>query len=95
MAKAPKVFVDPNSLSDTDKKRVKKAISEMNDSMTRIAAERDHQKLILDDIEDSLNVEKKLLRRMAKAYFKANYSEEVEFDERFDTFYNSILKSTI
>jgi len=95
MTVTPKTYVDINSLSDTDKKRMKKAISEINDSLTRVAAERDQQKVILDDIEEDLGVEKKLLRRLAKAYFKANYSEEVEADERFDTFYNGILKGTV
>ena len=95
MAKAPKTYVDINSLSDTDKKRVKKAISEMNDSMTRGAGEKDLQKTILEDIEDSLHVEKKLLSRLAKTYFKANYADAVEADERFDTFYNGILKEAV
>lgn len=79
------------SLSDADKTKLKDAIKQMNDSMTRVAAERDHQKAILDDLHDKLGINKKIARRMAKVYFKANFQEEQDENEQFEEFYKEVL----
>jgi len=85
-------YVSVNSLSDADKKRLKDAVMEMNDSMTRTAAERDLQKEILNRMNDQLGVDKKLLRRMAKVYFKSNYSQEQEDNRNFEEMYDEVMK---
>lgn len=85
-------YVSVNSLSDADKKRLKEAVMEMNDSMTRTAAERDLQKEILNKMNDQLGVDKKLLRRMAKVYFKSNYSQEQEDNRNFEEMYDEVMK---
>ena len=46
-----KPFVSINSLSDQDKKKVKNAIMELNDSMTRASAERELQKETIANID--------------------------------------------
>lgn len=79
-------------LAETDKKRIKDAVLEMNDSMTRAAAERDLQKEIIDRMAEEVGVDKKLFRRMSKVYFKANYNEEVEEQKQFEDFYDGIMK---
>lgn len=90
----PKVS-NVNSLSSTDKQKLKNAISEMNDSMTRAAAERELQKEILTKIVDELGLDKKLVRRMAKAYFKSNFTDEVEDNRAFEEFYDVVLNKAI
>ena len=84
-------FVSINSLSAEDKKKIKGVIVELNDSMTRMAAERDLQKEAVNNINDALGVDKKLIKRMAKAYYKANYNEEVEENNTFEEFYDTIV----
>lgn len=84
-------FVSINSLSVEDKKKIKGVIMELNDSMTRMAAERDLQKEAVNNINDALGVDKKLIKRMAKAYYKANYNEEVEENNTFEEFYDTIV----
>jgi ABC-type microcin C transport system permease subunit YejB len=84
-------FVSINSLSAEDKKKIKGVIMELNDSMTRMAAERDLQKEAVNNINDALGVDKKLIKRMAKAYYKANYNEEVEENNTFEEFYDTIV----
>ena len=86
------VFVSSNSLSAEDKKKIKGVIMELNDSMTRAAAERDLQKEAINNINDALGVDKKLIRRMAKVYYKANYNEEVEKNNTFEEFYDTIVR---
>jgi len=89
-----KPFVSINSLSDMEKKKVKNAIMELNDSMTRASAERELQKETIANISEELGIDKKLLRRMAKAYYKANFNEEVEENNNFQEFYDNIISKT-
>lgn len=87
--------VNISSLNDMERKKLKKAIMEMNDSMTRVSAERDLQKEIISNLHDELGVDKKLIRRMAKAYFKANFGQEVEENKAFEESYDLIIKNTV
>lgn len=84
--------VSINSLSPEDRKKIKGVIQELNDSMTRMAAERDLQKEAVNNLYDAIGVDKKLIKRMAKAYFKANFNEEVEENNNFEDFYSFIVK---
>lgn len=85
-------FVSINSLSDAQRKELKEAIVQMNDSMTRVAAERDYQKETINSITDKTGVDKKIIRRMAKVYFKANYAQEQEDNRSFEEFYDGVMK---
>jgi DNA-directed RNA polymerase subunit N (RpoN/RPB10) len=87
-----KPFVSPNSLSNEDKKKLKNVIYALNDSMTRAAAERDLQKEAINEIFDELGIDKKIVRKMAKAYFMANYNNMVEEEKNFQDFYDSVIK---
>jgi hypothetical protein len=85
-------YVSINSLSAEDKKQLKEAIQQLNDSMTRAAAERDFQKETVTAIFDKVGVDKKIVKRMAKVYFKANYSQEQEENRNFEEFYDAVMK---
>ena len=87
--------VNISSLNDMERKKLKKAIMELNDSMTRVSAERDLQKEIISALFDELGVDKKLIRRLAKAYFKANFGQEVEENKAFEESYDLIIKNTV
>ena len=85
-------FVSLNALNESQKTELKNAIRELNDSMTRVAAERDFQKEALKEISDKTGVNKKIIRRMAKVYFKSNYAEEQEENRQFEEFYDGVMK---
>lgn len=87
-----KPYVSVTSLSDADKKKLKDAVLQMNDSMTRAAAERDLQKEVIKKMSDELGVDKKLFRRMSKVYYRANYAEEQEDNRNFEEMYDEVLK---
>lgn len=86
--------VSINSLSTEDRKRIKNVVMELNDSMTRVAAEKDLQKQSIDNLYDTLGIDKKVIKRMAKAYFKANFAEESEANSNFEDFYTMIIKGS-
>lgn len=84
--------VNANSLTAEDRKKIKHVIQILNDSMTRVAAERDLQKDEIDALYQTMGVDKKLIKRLAKAYFKSNYNEEVEANSTFEDFYSLVVK---
>lgn len=81
-------------LTDEDRKRLRKAVLEMNDSLTRIGAERELQKEIVNEMADQLGMDKKLFKRMARAYFKANFQSEVQENTDFEEFYTTVIEKT-
>lgn len=87
-----KPHVSIHSLSPEDKKKVKGAIQSLNDSMTRAMSEREYQKEAINKIFEEVGLDKKTLRRMAKAYFKSNFNDEVEENKSFEELYTFIVK---
>ena len=70
------------TLTPEDKKKLEKAIKEMSNSMTRIDAEKDLMKDIIQETHDSLGVEKKYIRKIATIWHKQNVNEvKTETDE--------------
>jgi lysyl-tRNA synthetase class I len=87
--------MDVNSLNQESKERLKGVIRELNDSMTRVSAEKDLQKESIDKICEDLSLDKKIVRRMAKVYYKSNFNQEVEQDKAFEDFYSIVVGTSI
>lgn len=81
-------------LTEEERKVFRKAIMELNDSMTRVGAERELQKETIDELSGKLDIDKKLIRRMARTYFKANFNSEVQENTDFEEFYTTIMEKT-
>lgn len=82
-------------LNDGERKQLRSAIMEMNDSMTRVGAERELQKETTNEVCDKLGLDKKLFRRMARAYFRANFKDEVQENTDFEEFYTAVMEKTV
>jgi hypothetical protein len=80
------------NLSAEDKKALVKALKEMSDTFTRTEAEKELQKAIVKDICDTLDLNKKVFRKLAKTYHKQNFTEEVQTHEEFEQLYESVAK---
>ena len=76
-----------------DRQKIKKMLSEVSDSMTRIAAERDLIKETIKEMSQEFNLSKRQLNRMAKVYYKQNFSREQEEHSEFEDLYTSIVES--
>ena len=81
-------------LNEGERKQLRNAILELNDSYTRVGAERELQKETINEISDKLGMDKKLLRRMAKSYFLANYKDVVQENNDFEEFYSAVMEKT-
>jgi len=81
-----------NSLSDTDRKNIKKSISIMVDSLTQIAAQQDLIKGEAEALYASLGMPAKLAKKLARAKFKASFDTESEEFRVFETMFETVVK---
>lgn len=86
-------YTPVSSLSIDEKKRVKKALMEMVDSLTRVDAETSLRKEILAMLKEELNIDPRLMRRMARTYINAKFDEERAFNEQFEESFETILNT--
>ena len=75
---------------DETKKRIRGALEEISNSMTRMGAERDLIKNILQDVEDDTQVPKKYLRKMANIFHKQNLNEVKTENDDVETLYEAV-----
>ena len=59
--------------SPEDRKRLKAALNEMVNSLTRIEAEREQKKAIAAQIFEDFDIPKKLINKAASAMYKENF----------------------
>jgi hypothetical protein len=82
------------NLPSPDKEKVLKTIKEISDSLTRVEAERSLQKEIIENITDTIDIEPRVLRRMAKTYHKNSFKEDVELNREFEESYSVLTGET-
>lgn len=83
-----------NQISNpVDRKKIKDALQEISDSMTRIEAERDLIKDIVNDINDNFKLPKKYVNKMARIYHKQNFAKEQQETDELESLYLTIVDS--
>lgn len=73
-----------------DLKKIRGAMDEISNSMTRMEAERDLVKEIKLNLKEDHQLPLKLISMMAKTYHKSNYSEEQSQFEDFELLYETV-----
>jgi predicted site-specific integrase-resolvase len=73
--------------SPADRKKLYDAVQELSNSMTRVDAERDFQKEAIKDVAESLNLDKKYVRKIARIFHKNNLNEVKQEHEDVETLY--------
>lgn len=78
-----------------DRKKIKDALQEISNSMTRMDAERDLIKEVKANLfeEYKEHLSKRQIAKMARVYHKQNFQEEVMLHEQFETLYEEITGS--
>ena len=82
-----------NVTNPTDKKKIKDALFEISGSYSRIEAERELIKDIVNDLADNFELSKKQVNKIARAYHKQNYNQQVAESEEFQELYQSLLET--
>lgn len=77
--------------NDVDRKKFKDALQEISNSFTRVAAEKDLIKEIVDDLSESFEIPKKTVNKLARVYFKQNMTTEAQEFEDLETLYEEIV----
>ena len=78
--------------SPDDNLKLLDSLKEISASMSRIEAERDLLKTIKNDISDELELNRKVLNKLARTYHKGNFSEEQELHKHFEELYEIVTK---
>lgn len=77
--------------NEADRKKFNDALQEISNSKTRISAERDLIKEIVDDLAEQFELPKKTINKLANIYHKQSFSKEAqEFDE-LETLYEEVV----
>lgn len=80
-----------NISSPADRKKIRDALQEASNSMTRISAERDLIKDIVKDVADNYQLSKKHVNKMIRVYHKQNFTEEVQTNDEFEQLYEEVV----
>lgn len=81
-----KIPTDP-----AERKKVMDALVEFSASLTRVEAERDLQKEILQKMQDEFEIPKKPARKLARIYHKQNYTEVQAEQDELESLYETIV----
>lgn len=75
-----------------DRKKVKQAVLEISNSLTRIEAERDLIREIVKEVSDNHQLPRKIISKIAKTFHKQNLAQEVADHEDFVDLYDTVVK---
>lgn len=77
-----------------DRQKIRAALGEISNSMTRIAAERDLIKTIVAEKSEEFQIDKKLFKKMATVFHKDSFNENVAESEEFAILYENVVQAT-
>lgn len=80
--------------SPADRKKIRDALQEISNSMTRIEAERDLIKDIKSDLVEQFEMTKKTVSKLARVYHKRNFNEEQAAQSEFELLYEQIVNAS-
>ena len=80
-------------LLEEDRKKLHNALVEASNLLTRIDAERDLIKNIINDTNKNFQIPKKTIKKLVRVYHKQNFSEEVATHEEFESLYETVTKT--
>jgi hypothetical protein len=78
---------------EEDRKKLKDVLTEVSNSMIRIKSEREFIKEAIEEAAEKFQMNKKILRKMAKVYHNNSFTYEIMEMEEFQTLYESIVIS--
>ena len=74
-----------------DAQKIKNAIVEISNSMTRSDAEKELVREIIKKINEEEGIDRRLLRKMACVYHKQNFQEESSLNSEFEELFSNIM----
>ena len=78
------------AMSPEESRKVADAIEVLNDSMTRVAAERDLVKETVNKLHEEIGFPKRLLRRLAKTHYNRSFEMDTQENRDFESAYETV-----
>lgn len=78
-------------LTEQQRKDIRNCLTEISNSYTRIEAERDLIKDVLNRMQEEFDMNKKLSRKLARIYHKRNIEEEIAAAEELSDTYDQVV----
>ena len=76
---------------EQDKVELKGVLTEISNSLIRVKSEREFIKEAIDAATEKFQMNKKLLRKMAKVYHNNSFTDELMEMEEFQKLYESVV----
>lgn len=76
---------------EQDKKELLGVLKEISNALTRSQAEREFVKEAIKEAAEKFQMNKKILRKMAKVYHKNSFSDEINEMEEFQKIYEDVV----
>jgi archaellum component FlaC len=78
--------------SPEQKKAIKDCLQEISNSLTRVEAERDNIREIINRMAEEFEMNKRISRKLARIYHKRNIEEERAEQEELNNTYDEVVK---
>ena len=79
------------TFSPKEKTDIKNCLQEISNSLTRVEAERDNIKAVLDRMAEEFEMNKRLSRKLAKVFHKRSIQEEAASMQELQETYDDIV----
>ena len=80
------------TLTQTDKQKIKSGMQEIANSLTRMEAERDNIREIVNSISTEFEMNKRVIRKLGRIFHKHNIEEERAEQEEINNTYDAVVK---
>jgi len=77
---------------EADRVKLKKVLDDVSNMMTMVEAERSAINESINEASKNFNIDKKVLRKIAKTYHKQNFNDEVATNETLVEVYEQLTK---
>lgn len=82
-------------ITDVKRKAIADLCNEMSASMTRAAGERDFQKEAVKNIADQYELDKKMLRKIARIFHQSKFSTIQEENNELESMYQTVFENPV
>jgi len=74
-----------------DAQKVRNAVVEVSDALTRAQAERELIREIVKKIHDEEGIDKRVFRKICQTYYKGNFQDETYLNEEFESTFTNVM----
>lgn len=74
-----------------DAQKVRNAVVEVSDALTRAQAERELIREIVKKIHDDEGIDKRVFRKICQTYYKGNFQDETYLNEEFESTFTNVM----